>query len=238
MIFRAVVRHVRTAPIGHDFSYRTYQWLVDLDHLPDLPRVLRPLARFESRDHLGDHARSIRSNMDSYLAEYGIDLRGGQITMLTNARVLGWVFNPLTVFWCHDADGALSCVVAEVHNTYGGRHRYLLRTDPAGRARTDKEFYVSPFYGVDGEYQMSLPEPGEQLDLTITLHPAASRPFVATLRGHRTPGTTAGVVRTSVLYPWVTFVVSARIRWQGIRLWLRRLPVVPRPGERAEKENR
>ena len=91
--------------------------------------------------------------------------------MLTNARSLGYVFNPLTLYWCHDRCGCeLVCVVAEVHNTYKQRHRYLLRTDDAGRVDTAKEFYVSPFYPVDGSYRMSLPEPGEQLAITITLH--------------------------------------------------------------------
>ena len=91
--------------------------------------------------------------------------------MLSNARVLGHVFNPLTVYWCHDGDGSLRCVVAEVHNTYGGRHRYLLHTDERGRAQTGKEFYVSPFYEVAGDYTMSLPEPGERLALSVALHP-------------------------------------------------------------------
>ena len=80
--------------------------------------------------------------------------------MLAHARVLGYVFNPLTVFWCHRADGALACVVAEVHNTYRQRHAYLLRTDDRGRAQVPKRFYVSPFYPVDGGYRMCLPEPG------------------------------------------------------------------------------
>ena len=96
---------------------------------------------------------------------------------------LGYVFNPLSLFWCHDPSGALVCVIAEVHNTYGQRHRYLLRPDDAGRADTEKQFYVSPFYPVDGSYRMSLPEPGDALALTITLHRPGATPFVASVRG-------------------------------------------------------
>ena len=80
--------------------------------------------------------------------------------MLAHARVLGYVFNPLTVYWCHRPDGTLACVVAEVHNTYRQRHAYLLPADDRGRAEVPKQFYVSPFYPVDGRYRMSLPEPG------------------------------------------------------------------------------
>ena len=111
--------------------------------------------------------------------------------MLAHARVLGYVFNPLTVFWCHRADGTLACVVAEVHNTYRQRHAYLLHTDERGRAQAPKEFYVSPFYPVDGCYRMSLPEPGRR---RLALQPSRcwNRPdghsFVASVRGTGVPG--------------------------------------------------
>ncbi len=98
------------------------------------------------------------------------------VMMLTQPRSLGYVFNPLTLFWCHDPSGALAAVIAEVHNTYGERHAYFIRPDSLGRAQTPKEFYVSPFYPVDGHYQMSLPEPDDQLAVTITLHRPDSRP--------------------------------------------------------------
>jgi DUF1365 family protein len=215
-IYACTVRHVRTTPIRHAFAYRTYQWLVDLDALPHR----RWLASFEARDHLGDPGRSIRRNVDEFLAGHGIDLGGGRVVMLANARVLGYVFNPLTVFWCHDRSGRVVAVVAEVHNTYGGRHCYLLQPDAAGRAEIAKEFYVSPFFAVDGAYRMSLPEPGEKLALSIAL----DRSFVATLRGRRRAATTFALVR----HPFVTLAVTARIKFQGVRLYLRGLPVVAR----------
>ncbi|WP_229715618.1 DUF1365 domain-containing protein [Mangrovihabitans endophyticus] len=222
-IFDCEVRHVRTAPLRHAFAYRTYQWLVDLDHLPRR----RWLASFQARDHLGDPRRSIRANVEAYLAGHGIDLDGGPIRMLTNARVLGHVFNPLSVFWCHHADGRLAAVVAEVHNTYGGRHCYLLRP---GQERTDKTFYVSPFFAVDGSYRLSLPEPGpgRPLALTVALDQNGHRPFVATLRGAGRPATTHSLLAAAVRHPLVTLAVSARIKIQGIRLYARGLPVHPR----------
>jgi DUF1365 family protein len=234
-LYECAVQHVRTAPLRNAFTYRTYQWLVDLDALPRLPAWLRPLATFRSADHLGDAGRTIRDNVDRYLAARGIDLGGGRITMLANARVLGYVFNPLTVYWCHDAAGALQCVLAEVHNTYGERHCYLLRTDSRGRAEVTKEFYVSPFYPVDGSYRMSLPEPGDRLALTVALHRPEGPPFVASVRGRRRAATTAGLLALAARHPWSTAAVTGRIHAQGLRLYARGLPVSRRPRHRPQE---
>ncbi|MEO5876833.1 MAG: DUF1365 domain-containing protein [Streptosporangiaceae bacterium] len=226
-IYESVVRHVRPEPLHHAFTYATYLWLIDLDDPPRLG-VLTPLASFESRDHAGDPGRTIRENLTEFLAFNGVDLADGRVLMLTNARVLGHVFNPLTVYWCHDAEGDPVCVVAEVHNTYGERHRYLLWPDGKGLARTAKEFYVSPFYPVEGEYRMSLPMPAEALALTIALHRTGERPFVAGLTGRRRPGTRRELLRAFARHPWAPLAGAARIRIQGFRLFLRGLPVLPR----------
>jgi uncharacterized protein len=228
-LYDAEVRHVRHAALHRDFSHHVYLWLVDLDALPRLPLWLRPFARFAARDHLGDPSGTIRGNLDRYLAGHGIDLCGGRVLMLANARVLGYVFNPLTVYWCHRPDGALACVVAEVHNTYGERHCYLLRTDTTGRARADKEFYVSPFLEVDGEYRMHLPAPDERLALAITLRQNGSMALVATVAGVRRPATPRALAGVLARHPLVTLRTSALIRRHGIALWLRRVPVIPRP---------
>lgn len=227
-LYACTLRHVRQGPVRNDFAYRTQLWLLDLDNLPRLPRLLKPLATFRSADHSGDPTASLRENVDRYLSEQGVDLRGGRVLMLSAARSFGHVFNPLTVYWCHDARGDLVRVIAEVHNTYGGRHRYLLTPDQAGRAQVGKEFYVSPFYPVAGTYRMSLPEPDERLALTVRLDPPSAPPFVAVLRGQRTPATTAAVLRAALRQPAPTLLTAARIRWQGIKLYLRGLPVIPR----------
>ena len=239
-IYRVEIGHVRNDVLRHDVRHSSYQWFVDLDALPRLPVGLRWLARFEARDHAGDPARTLRENVDAYLAENGIHLHGGRITMLANARSAGYVFNPLSLFWCHDVDGALVCVVAEVHNTYGQRHRYLLRTDDAGRAETEKQFYVSPFYPVDGFYRMSVPEPGENLAITVTLHRPDQRPFTASVRGVAQPATTRRAVRMALRHPLETWLVRSLITVHGIRLWRRGLPVQPRPAHPSTdpQENR
>jgi DUF1365 family protein len=231
-LYAAEVRHARRRDLETAFAHPTYLWLVDLDELPRLPRWLRPFARFRAADHLGDPDRTIRANVDTFLAAHGVDLAGGRVSMLANARVLGHVFNPISVFWCHRADGSLACVIAEVHNTYGERHCYLLQPgdgDGDDRYRAAKEFYVSPFLTVDGHYTMRLPEPGERLGIAVTLHQEGAPAFVATLTGRRRTATPREVARTVLRRPLVTLRTSALIRRHGIALWLRRLPIVARP---------
>jgi uncharacterized protein len=228
-LYPCEIVHVRARPVRRAFRYRSYLWLVDLDDLPRVPLPLRPLASFQARDHLDGAGGSLRACVDAYLARHGIDLTGGRVLMLGHARVLGYVFNPLTVFWCHRPDGTLAAVIAEVHNTYGGRHAYLLHPDSGGRAEADKEFYVSPFLPVAGRYRLHLPEPGGALRQAVTLHVDGRTVLAASVTGKRRPYTPARLARYALRYPWVTGQVSALIRWQGIRLAAHRLPIYPRP---------
>ncbi|WP_374192332.1 DUF1365 family protein [Streptomyces sp. MBT58] len=127
------------------------------------------------------------------------------------------------------------CVVAEVHNTYGERHGYLLHPDGNDRATTGKEFYVSPFFPVDGGYRMRLPEPGDRLDLSVHLEREGGRPFTATVRGTHRPATPRALARLALRHPLSTIAVSLAIRLHGIRLYLRGLPVQPRPQHRPQE---
>ena len=215
------IRHTRRTPLRHSFVHRSSTWLVDLDHLPDHG----PLARFEARDHLGDPARTIRQNLDTFLADRGVDLHGGRILMLANPRVLGYCFNPISVHWCYAAgEQAPSTVVLEVHNTYGDRHAYLVHPDAHGRATTEKRLYVSPFNDVSGSYAVTARPPGPHLLVAIELGD-----FSASLSGTTRPATRREIARAAVRHPVAPLVNSARIRWHGVRLWARRLPVRPRP---------
>ncbi|MFS8201508.1 DUF1365 domain-containing protein [Streptomyces sp. CWNU-52B] len=234
-LYPCTVTHVRTAPTAYTFHHRTYLWLIDPDRPPRLPWPLRPLAGFDPRDHFGGDDPTIRAGLDRFLASRGVHLGGGPVTMLAHARVLGHVFNPLTLYWCHDTTGELRCVVAEVHNTYGERHSYLLTPDEAAVARVDKEFYVSPFFPVDGAYRMRLPAPDDRLDLAVRLERDGARPFTATVRGTRRPATAGALVREALRHPWSTAAVSVAIRFHGIRLFLRGLPVQPRPRHRPQE---
>ena len=227
-LYDAVVTHSRRERVRRTFSHRIYLWLVDLDALPVLPRWLRPFGRFEAADHLGAPERSIRANLDAWLATQGVDLAGGRVVMLANARSLGYVFNPITLYWCSRPDGRTECVVAEVHNTYSERHCYLLRPDSNGWANTDKEFYVSPFLEMGGGYEMKVSRPGQDLSVAVSLRQHGATVFAVGLRGTRHPATRRRLVATLVRDPFGSYRVAALIRLHGICLWLRRMPVLPR----------
>ncbi|MFE2327468.1 DUF1365 domain-containing protein [Streptomyces sp. NPDC059385] len=229
-LYTCEVTHVRVQPVRHALRRRTYLWLVDIDALPRPPGLLRPLARFEAGDHFDGRAPTLRAGLDAFLTDRGVTDADGQVLMLAHARVFGYVFNPLTLYWCHDRAGRPVCVVAEVHNTYGGRHCYLLRPGVDGRADVDKTFYVSPFFDVEGSYRMRLPLPGERLDLSVQLrHEDGSRPLTATVRGHRRSAGPRGLLAAALTHPWSTLSVTLGIRWHGIRLYLKGLRVRPRP---------
>ena len=217
-MFDTRIRHVRRRPFKRSFDNRAHTWLVDLDDLPDHG----VLGRFEGRDHLGSPARSIRANVDAFLADRGIDLTGGRVLMAANARAFGYCFNPISVFWCFDRDEAPAGVIVEVHNTYGDRHAYLVQPDEHGRARVDKELYVSPFHGTDGWYDISVPAPADDLLVAVSLHTDDGATFSVTQTGRRTT--------TSVLRAAPQAIRGAlQIRSEGIWLWVRRLPIQPRP---------
>ncbi|WP_405443047.1 DUF1365 domain-containing protein [Streptomyces avidinii] len=220
--------HTRRTPLRRVFRRRLYLWLVDLDELPAYPWWLGPFTRILPSDHLAEPDRPLRAHVDGWLREQGIDLTGGRVLMLTSARVFGHVFNPLTVYWCFTAAGDPACVIAEVHNTYGERHRYLLRASPSGHVRTPKRFYVSPFLEVAGEYRMRLPVPRERLALTVALVQDDRTVFSASLTGRRREAGPMDVLRAVLTHPLLPQRISLAIRLHGIVLRLRRLPVFPR----------
>lgn len=233
-IVRTTITHVRGAPLRNAFTYRSASWFVDLDHLPHLPAMLRPFARFRADDHFPEPATpdaTLRDRLSAHLRSSGVTPTDGPVTALLSPRVAGYVFNPLSIFWCHHADGSLAHVVAEVHNTYGERHSYVVTTDDAGDAVVPKEFYVSPFNDVSGTYRLRVPEPAAdgRVFASITLERTGQPPFVATLAGHTQPATIRNVLALQAAAPLAPLVVAARIRRQGIALWLKRLPVVNRP---------
>jgi uncharacterized protein len=224
------VTHRRPGPVRHAFRHAVYQWLVDLDSLPRQPWHLKAFAHFSSADHLGDPSLPIKGNIENFLARGGIQLGDrGRVLMLAGARVLGHVFDPLSVFWCYDSSGRLVGVVAEVHNTYGERHAYLLRPDEAGAAVTDKHFHVSPFFDVSGTYELRFTLRPDLVATTVTLRRKGTVAFSATFRGRPEPATRRNLARRLIRQPLMTQRVSALIRIHGTWLWLRGLPVRTHP---------
>lgn len=226
------VTHSRRTPLHHSFTYGHYQWLVDIDDLPRLPWPARLFATFDARDHLdgGVLGRGLRGDVERFLGARGIMLApDDRVLMLANARVLGHTFDPLSVFWCLRPDGTLLAVVFEVHNTYGERHAYLLDVAHDGTATVGKAFYVSPFNDTTGEYAVRLVLEPSAVSVTVALDRDGERIMTALTRGTPEPASPRALLRLVRRHGLMTQRVTTLIRAHGIRLWLRRLPVTPRP---------
>jgi DUF1365 family protein len=213
-LYDAVVMHSRQTPVANRFRYKVSYWLVDLDDLPGRRGLLGRLVRFDRRDHC---------DVRALLAERGV--RSDRILMLAMARSYGHVFNPISVFWCYDKDQRVA-VLAEVHNTYGESHTYFLESDGKDCFTVEKMMYVSPFYPIDGQYDIRVSEPASSVSVSVTLRRENDSPFVATLHGERRSAGFSSLVRHSLRRPALR--VAFLIRWQAFRLWRRGLRVQPR----------
>ncbi len=241
---RALVHHRRSRPFTYEFAHRTTMWLVDAaDPNAAFPRWLRPFASIRSEDHLAPHDdRPLTAKVRRFLGAQGISWSAHRVLVLANARSLGYVFDPLTTYFCFDRDGMLEGVLAEVHNTYGERHCYPLSVEQRSPARattgatTDKTFYVSPFFAVEGRYDITTRLTEDQVAVAISLTaPDGTALFTGAVHGDLEPASRRTALRRVLANPFPSQRVTALIRWHGIRLWLRRLPVVPRPPHQAPK---
>ena len=238
---RAEVVHRRSRPFDYSFETSTPMWLVDAS-APDaaFPRWLRRLASIRSEDHFAaDDARPLPAKIRSFLGAQPLPWSAHRVLMLANARSAGYVFDPLTTYFCFAADGTLEGVLAEVHNTYGERHCYPLDVAQHTLAQVDKEFYVSPFFAVEGRYDIRTRLTGGQVAVSISLTQSTAageeKVFTAAVHGNLEAATRGRVLRAVARNPFPSQRVSALIRWHGIRLWLRHLPVVPRRPHQAPK---
>ena len=237
---RARVHHRRHRPFTYEFTHRTTMWLVDAaEPNAAFRRWLRPLASIRSRDHFTADDRPLLTKVREFIEAQGLPWTAHRVLVLANARSLGYVFDPLTTYFCLSETGELEGVLAEVHNTYGERHCYPLPVDgdaPVTAAATEKAFYVSPFFEVEGHYDIRTKLTGDEVAVAITLtSPSGERLFAAAVHGGLEAATPWRAARRVAGNPLPSLRVSALIRWHGIRLWLRRLPVVPRPDHVAPK---
>lgn len=228
------VHHARHTPLRHTFTHHHHQWLIDIDDPPRLPRWLSPLTQFRGRDHLaGDTGMpQLRDSVLRIARREGVDTEAvHRILLLTNPRVLGHVFNPLSAYWCLDRDDRLVALVIEVHNTYGQRHAYVLAGDDTASvdAPIDKEFYVSPFNDVSGGYRVRARLSASRVSVAVSLTRDGQQVLSTAVWGTPRPATTAAVGRLALRHPLMPLRTTALIRLHGIWLWARRLPVQPRP---------
>lgn len=229
------VMHHRLAPRRHRFSYRAMTMLFDLDELATLDRRFalfghnrsRPVA-FHDADHGPRDGSDLRAWVEGHIAAHGFAVPGGAIRILCLPRLFGYVFNPISVWFCHDREGNLAMTLYEVANTFGERRSYLLPADPGPdgvmRQSCRKAFHVSPFLSVEGGYRFRLAVPGDALSLQIRHVVNGETLLVALQTGRRVAleeGAMAGVL---LRFPLMTAKVIAAIHFEALRLWLKRVP--------------
>jgi uncharacterized protein len=235
------VMHARLKPIGHRFSYRVMSLLIDLDRLADADRqsplfgVNRAaLYSFHEVDHGRRDGSSLRAYARRCAADHGIDLADGRVLLLCYPRLLGYAFNPLSVYFCYRASGELALLIYEVRNTFGAIHSYVLpvrsgEISPAGvRQRQDKLFYVSPFVEMAMHYHFRIVPPGERVQLRILETDREGPLLAATFNGRLRPLDTKELLRAFFALPLVTLKIMAAIHWEALRLWLKGARLVPR----------
>lgn len=232
-LYLGSVMHTRLGAIRHRFRYRVASVLLDLDELSALDRDLalfsveRPnLFSFRFRDHGARDGSDLRTWVEDAFVGAGRPLDGGRILVLCFPRVLGYVFNPITIYWGYRPDGALAGVLYEVKNTFGDQHGYLVPVDDDHRPgapliqAADKCFHVSPFLPIDGGYRFRLDEPGERLRVLIRMvGPHGDDRLIATQTGARRPLSDASLLASLFTHSWVTVKVMAAIHWEAARLW-------------------
>ena len=245
-LYSCRVMHRRLVAPFYRFIYRVFYLLLDVDHIDAAARGARlfshnrfNLLAFHDRDH-GDGSGGLRPWAESVLGGAGIDLAGGRIRLLAMPRLLGHVFNPISLWYCEHRDGSLRAVIAEVRNTFGEKHCYLLGADGApmiyGAPREkDKCFHVSPFFDLAGRYRFTLDEPGERLRVAIHETREGQPILDATVAGERRRLRDGAILGLVALMPFMTLKVVAGIHWEALKIWLRggrfhRKPEPPRLG--------
>lgn len=244
------LRHRRHRPRAHDFDYRVWHLLLDVDELPRLDREVRGLSHnrrgvvsIHDTDHLGPVDLPLREKLRRFLAGRGVDLPDGRVLLQTSPRILGHTFNPVSWWYCHDGDGRLALVVAEVDNTFGDTHCYVL-TDLQRRGRTvvahdTKVFHVSPFMPIEPlRYRFTFRPPtiatgrraaGERVAVHMDVIDDVGRMFDATTAQDRSPLTSATLWRQLVRMPWMTLKTVVTIHWQALFIWRRKADFHRRP---------
>ena len=234
-LYECSVFHRRLRPIDRQFTYRIFMFALDLDELdavaarvPWFSRNRRNFYSFRDSDHLDLGKATLRENVIEYLQQHDVSFpEGGRIMLITLPRVLGYIFNPVSFYFCHDAAGEAFCTVAEVGNTFREMKPFFIGDRNAGgcfHRRATKHFYVSPFMGLDLEFDFRLATPGTHLDVHIDDFDKDGLILKSHLGGTRKPLTAASLLWFTLKYPLITLKVIFLIHWQAMKLWFARLP--------------
>ncbi len=237
------VMHKRVRPREHRLDYRAFWFLLDLDELDRLDGALRSFGRnvfnlfsFHDRDHGAATDEPLRNQVEHHLARASIDIQGGPIRLLCMPRVLGYVFNPISLYFCHRASGELAAILYEVTNTFGQRHSYLIAVDADAAVRRStirqsarKELYVSPFIDMNIMYDFRVMEPGEIVSVIVRGSDPEGLLISASMTATRKELSDHTLVRTALSHPLLTLKVIAAIHWEALKLWLKGVRLTPRP---------
>lgn len=244
-LYDGKVMHARLKPMGHRFEYRVYALLMDLDHIPAATKSpvfshnRFNLLSFFDKDHGPRNGTSLRAYVDLLLLDAGAT-PAHSVKLLCYPRILGWVFNPLSVYYCYDPEGVLTAIIYEVRNTFGEHHTYVAPIRDGEmhnglvRQERDKLFYVSPFIKMDMRYRFRLNRPDEKLLLRILECDSEGPLLSATFSGKRFPLTTATLLRAFIQVPLQTLKIIGGIHWEALKLWIKgakfhRRPKRPEP---------
>lgn len=235
------VMHQRLKPRRHRLSYRMFLLLLDLDEVESLAESLWLFSHnrfnlfgFVDRDHGDSSGGSLKGYVESQLAVAGIETDGGPVRLLSMPRMLGYAFNPLSVYFCHRRQGDLVAILYEVNNTFGQRHTYVIPVEDCDRIgvveqHCAKRLYVSPFNGMGMQYRFRIGLPGEAVSLDITGSDGQGPLIVASFSGKRRPVSDATLAATFLAYPLLTLKVTIGIHWEALLLWAKGMRVHQRP---------
>ena len=238
-LYPGLVAHRRFKPVVHALRYRIFQMLFDLDEIPALARSLRlfshngfNLIGFRDRDHLAGTDAPLRQQIEIYLTDAGIEIDGGAIRVLCMPRILGMVFNPISVYFCHRPDGGLAAMLYEVNNTFGQRHCYLLPANEAGGTVDQgcpKRFYVSPFFDLDMDYRFQVTLPGPAVSVAIQGIADGETMIATSFTGQREELSDGSLARAFLSHPLLALKVLGSIHLEALRLWRKGMRLQPRP---------
>ncbi|KTT15792.1 DUF1365 domain-containing protein [Pseudacidovorax intermedius] len=244
-LYSGRVMHQRMRPRRHRLAYRVYSLLLDIDRVEALSQRSRlfSLGRFNLFslrwcDYGAGDAEGPRAHVEAQLIAAGLPV-GGRIRLLTMPRILGYAFNPLSVYFCDAPGGGLRAILYEVNNTFGQRHSYLLPVEPGTgervEQRCDKALYVSPFMGLDMHYRFRIRPPAADapahspLSVGVDAVDAQGPLLVARLDATARPLDDRALLAAFVSHPLLTLKVIGAIHWEALRLWLKGVGLVPRP---------
>ena len=227
-LYECAVMHRRLLPKEHQFVYRIFMFLFDLDELESIERNVPifshgspNLYSLRNEDYFQLCGRGLRANIELFLECEKFVGKPGRIRLLTLPRLLGYTFNPISIFFCDDADGRPLVAVVQVGNTFGELKPFLvpLAADGGFHVRTSKNFYVSPFSDLDLAFDFRFEDPGDRLRVMIDDYKGETKTLVSSLTGSRVELNTTQLATLTVKYPLVTLKVIALIHWEALRLW-------------------